>query len=148
MEPQSVARKDNELRIWMNSNLFSNASTLTRIRCLLDLCDGIDPADGEFTVSALIQVLEKDVDPIVRHEAAFALYKLYNRGQISGEHALEALCNSAQNDSSVVVRHESAESLGFFRFPQAFEVLNQLAYESEPDVAATARISLERLNEN
>jgi HEAT repeat protein len=147
METQFSPRSGEELRTWINSNLFSNVSTLTRIRCLLDLCDGIDRADGEFTEDALIQVLEKDIDPIVRHEAAFTLYKLYNRGQISGERALKSLCNSAYHDVSTVARHESAESLGFFRHPQAFETLNELLKDPNPDVVATARISLERLSE-
>ena len=147
MSSQNPNPKDKQLHEWMNTNLFSNQSTLTRIRCLLDLCDGVDRSDGDFAEDALIRVLKNDVDPIVRHEAAFTLYKLYNRQEIEGKRALEALCHSAFHDVSIVARHESTESLGFFNHPQAIETLQALSKDPNPDVVATALISLERLGQ-
>src|SRR6266498_4688141 len=145
--PMNTFVRDSEnFEAWLNSNLFSDKTTLTRIFCLLDLCGGIDPKSGDFTEDALVKVLLEDIDPIVRHEAAFALYKLYNMGQIIGMRAMDALCDAACNDISTVARHEAAESLGFFDFPKPIQTLQTLLNDPNPDVVATAKISLERLS--
>lgn len=133
-------------RAWIDSNLNADVTPLTRILCLLDLCAGVSPEDGEFIEGVLVRVLEKDTDPIVRHEAAFTLYKLSTMHHISGMQALESLCNSARSDISTVARHEAAESLGFFHDPRSLTTLQGLLNDPNPDVVATARISLERLS--
>src|SRR5690242_11536035 len=111
MDNKSSSRNQS-FRDWANQSLLTS-STLERIRCLLKICDGIAEEDREFTENILVRVLELDPDPIVRHEAAFALYKLNKKGQIAGKIALQALCKSARSDISTVARHEAAESLGF-----------------------------------
>lgn len=75
MKPNAKIQDSEKFRDWINNNLFSDATSLTRILCLLELCGGIEPSEGEFTEGSLIRVLEHDPDPIVRHEAAFTLYK-------------------------------------------------------------------------
>jgi HEAT repeat protein len=104
--------------------------------------------DPEYVEEVLVRVLASDADPVVRHEAAFVLGKLHQRGKISGQKALDQLCWSAFSDSSVIVRHESAETLGYFNDPRAAAALERLAADPNPDVAATAQIGLARLARN
>jgi HEAT repeat protein len=132
---------------WATANLSPDVMSLTRIKCIFEICDTVDALDGPFAEEIIIRVLEQDPDPIVRHEAGFALFKLYERGVISGDRAVQALCRSALEDTSTVVHHEAAESLGFFRHPQSFQTLQGLLQDPNIDVSATARISLERLND-
>lgn len=92
----------------------------------------------------LVNVLKNDPDGIVRHEAAFVLGHLYERGRIQGDQALLALCEVAKNDPSIVARHEAAESLSSFPHSAATAALRELLDDPIADVAATARIAIER----
>ena len=91
----------------------------------------------------LVTFLEEDPDPIVRHEAAFALGRLFGRGCIIGDLALDALCIAAKDDLSLVVRHEAAEAMAVFEYDRVSHVLEELLHDSEEDIVATARLALE-----
>ena len=92
----------------------------------------------------LVEVLGMDPDPIVRHEAAFAMGRLKTRDRIGGNVAAPALCASACKDSSLVVRHEATETLHCFEGKEVERTLVRLFHDDDPDIRATAAISLER----
>lgn len=100
---------------------------------------------GETVEEWLVSVLISDPHLVVRHEAAFVLGELYARKRIPGGVALKALCDVSKSDTSVVVRHEAAESLGNFDDPLACQTLNELMFDPNEEVVATARLSVERL---
>lgn len=125
--------------------LSHSAPPVERMDCLEELIEGDLDFDPEYVEEALVRILASDEDPVVRHEAAFILGKLHQRGKISGRRAIEQLCRSALSDSSVIVRHESAETLGYFDDPRAAAALEKLAGDPHPDVAATAQIGLARM---
>jgi len=117
----------------------------------MDLVEGLghadEPLDQQFLQYVLIQVLKKDPNAIVRHEAAFSLGSLHCRGRNFSGAAIEALCDAAQNDPSNVVRHEAAEVLGWIVSPKVRKVLELLLCDISDDVVDTARISLDRHNQ-
>lgn len=94
----------------------------------------------------LVEVLRNDSDPIVRHEAAFVLGRLKASDWIIGEFAVPALCAAACDDLSRVVRHEATETLPCFEGPEVDRTLRQLLQNDDPDIRATAAISVERQN--
>ncbi len=90
----------------------------------------------------LIRILNEDEDPVVRHEAAFALGLLTQRELIPGVEAVRALCRSALEDRSILVRHESTEALDAFSGPLVHETLEKLRDDPAEDVKATAELVL------
>ncbi len=100
--------------------------------------------DGDSMEHFLVNVLERDPDPIVRHEAAFVLRHLKTHRRISGNVAKRALCTSARKDESIVVRHEAMEALHCFEGEEVERTLLSMLEHDEPDIRATAAISLER----
>lgn len=123
----------------------SASSAFRRLEALENLASGIGGGDGARVEEILVNVLRADENPVVRHEAAFILGKLYESGDVRGEMTLGQLCDSALCDRSVVVRHEAAEVLGYFQAGRAIATLQILSDDPDPDISATARISLERL---
>ena len=106
-----------------------------------EACD-LDPSDLEHF---LVEVLGKDLDSIVRHEAAFVLGQLKKFGRIEGKISAQALCRAACDDESLVVCHEAAEALHSFEEEVVKFTLEQLLHHENRDIRATAVISLERL---
>jgi len=91
-------------------------------------------------IKMIIEALRKDPSPIVRHEAAFAL------GEIASIEAVEALAHAVLHDHSPLVRHESAEALGWIPTEASRRALEEALNDSDADVVATARISLDMHN--
>jgi HEAT repeat protein len=84
----------------------------------------------------LLRVLRADPDPVIRHDAAFAL------GAIMAEETQDALAAAAVADESFLVRHESLESLAFFaRTPVVMEALEQGLRDEHPEVRETAEMA-------
>jgi HEAT repeat protein len=129
----------------LSKELSVAASACQRMDILEKLVAGINGDDGRDVENLLVNILRADENPIVRHEVAFVLGKLYERGDIQGEITLAQLCDSALSDCSVVVRHEATEVLGCFSAVSAIETLQKLANDPNHDISATAQISLERL---
>ena len=103
---------------------------------------------GEFLENLLVNVLRTDLDPIVRHEAAFSLGKLMQRNAIPGRCASRQLCVSAVEDKSVIVRHEAIEALWCFKDLTVQTTVKTLLDDRHPDIRATAKITLERLQDS
>lgn len=124
----------------------SSGSAFRRLEALEELVGGAGGVDDAGRLEGIIvDVLRGDENPVVRHEAAFVLGKLYELGEVRGEMSLGQLCDSALGDGSVVVRHEAAEVLGSFDAGRAIATVRMLVDDPDPDVSATARLSLERL---
>jgi HEAT repeat protein len=90
----------------------------------------------------LSMIVDSDPDPVVRHEAAFALGELRRSGEIGDAAGRNSLCNAALNDKSILVRHEAAEALYCFGGPQVDAVLQQLLDDQSDDIKSTAAISI------
>jgi hypothetical protein len=99
------------------------ASERMKALCCIGACATAAAADSlERTLTA---VLYRNTNPIVRHEAAFILGKLYRAQRIRGTRALIALCEAANSDESVVVRHEALEVLAAFPHQRALNALQK-----------------------
>ena len=103
--------------------------------------------DSRLVEGVLVEVPRTDPNPIVRHEAAFGLGRLYSQHKAADSDRIDGLCAAALSDRSSVVRHEAAESLGEFPYPQARQSLRLLLDDPDEDVVETARISLARLSQ-
>jgi deoxyhypusine monooxygenase len=91
---------------------------------------------GEESIQTLSDVLLNDVDPLVKHEAAFSL------GQIGLASAVGALEKAMLTDSDAVVRHESAAALGSIGSAKAEQALKKALNDGDPIVSNSARASL------
>lgn len=89
----------------------------------------------------LVHVLERDEDPVIRHEAAFVLGKLKDRNTINGDLASRALCLTVNKDASLIVRHEALEALCSFEGEAVGALLEQFLDHENTDIRATAAIS-------
>ncbi len=136
---------NDDLESIMDRRLAPDVASHLRMDFVEELGRGAEPHQANLIEARLSRTLIYDNDPVVRHEAAFSLGKLYSQGCILGCVALESLCHVALNDTSIVVRHEALESLGCFPQLKAKEVLYSAIESSDLDVSATARISLARL---
>lgn len=116
------------------------ASERMKALCSIEAC--ATAANADLLERTLTAVLYHDTNPIVRHEAAFILGKLYKAQRISGKRALIALCEAADSDESVIVRHEALEALGAFPHQRALYALHKALSDPSADVIATAVISL------
>lgn len=129
----------------ITGKLDHNVSPAKRMDYLEVLNAGIDKRHGNAVEEILVNSLVNDDNPVVRHEVAFLLGRLYGIGSIVGKLALSALCKSVLEDVSPLVRHEAAESLAWFQNPEALNALKQLTQDPSPDVVATACIAIEQL---
>jgi HEAT repeat protein len=136
---------DPDLFKQLRKELSLAASACQRMDVLEKLVGGIDGDDNCRVEKFLVDILRADENPIVRHEAAFVLGKLYELGDVRGEITLSQLCDSSLSDCSVVVRHEATEVLGCFNSSRAIIALRILKDDPNQDISATAQISLERL---
>lgn len=110
-----------------------------------DLGSVTDAAHASEMEEVLVSILINDKNPVVRHEAAFSLGRLFSSGAIVGVSALEALKTSVTTDLSVIVRHESAEALGNFPCQEATKALQMALNDLYDDVIETAMLSLCRI---
>lgn len=124
---------------------FLRMSPAQRMDWVEDVADGSAHWRGSPLEDLLVAILTQDQHPVIRHEAGFVLGKMHTARRIEGKRALAALCSSALDDPSMVVRHECAEALAAFDGALVEEVLQRLMRDSDPDVAATAALSWERL---
>ncbi len=91
---------------------------------------------GEDSIATLCDVLLRDIDPLVRHEAAFSLGQI---GLSSGNWALQ---RALATDAEAIVRHESAAALGSVGSPSSEESLRLALEDKDEIVRNSARASL------
>ncbi len=96
------------------------------------------------TEQHLIKVLASHSHPITRHEAAFLLGNLRDKGKIHGSEGALALCAAAREDPSLVVRHESIEALYAYDGEDVAKTLDAMADDPESDIRLTAEITIAR----
>lgn len=105
-----------------------------------------DLADCEDDVRSMINLLENDGDPCVRHEAAAQLFRIEEKKPHLmtnlREQAIAALLDKAWHDESTVVRHESIEVLGYIGDQGCLKNLAELAMDENLDIRSTAEIAL------
>jgi len=130
------------------SELFSETVLASkRMEHIAAISRGTWGQDTQCIEEVVIRVMIGDSNSVVRHEAAFALGRLYRNHLIEGRLAVEALSRSAMSDPSLLVRHEAAESLGsFVPLECAVATLLELSKDDNDDLSSTAKIGLERLN--
>ena len=95
---------------------------------------------GEEAVNTISKVLTKDIDDLVRHEAAFSL------GQLGFTSGIKALSDAVKNDSSIFVRHEAAVALGVIGSEDARGILIDALNDSNEEVKKSAIVALANLD--
>lgn len=105
-----------------------------------------DLADCEDDVRSMLKLLETDVDPCVRHEAAAQIYRIEEKKPHLmtnlRDQAIATLIDKAWNDESTVVRHESIEVLGYLGDERSLKDLSELSTDKNLDISSTAEIAL------
>ena len=129
-------------RQYENSNekyfvqLLNHQDIVIRTRAVCILAD----IATELAVEEISKVLRTDVEPLVRHEAAFSL------GQLGFTSAIEPLTNAVESDPSFFVRHEAAIALGVIGSEKARDVLNGALNDTNEEVRKSANIALANLD--
>ena len=85
------------------------------------------------------QVLLKDDNVVVKHEACFQL------GENEFRDKIDALINSALHDPSELVRHEAIEALGLMKAFECDDVLRRCLKDKNEAVRQTAAFVIKQL---
>ena len=124
-------KKDKEFFV----NLLDNEDFVIRCRAVCILVD----MGGEDVVPYISNVLKKDSNELVRHEAAFSL------GQMCLRSGIKPLEDATRNDPSLFVRHEAAVALGVIGSQDARETLQKALTDSSEQVRDSAVVALSNL---
>lgn len=115
--------------------LLENEDFVIRCRAVCILVD----MGGEDVVPYISNVLKKDPNELVRHEAAFSL------GQMCLRSGIKPLEDATRNDPSLFVRHEAAVALGVIGSQEARETLQKALLDSSEQVRDSAVVALSNL---
>lgn len=96
----------------------------------------------EASINALAKALFTDPSPIVRHECAFALGETA-AAKLAGPYLIKAI----ENDKSIFVRHESLIALGTLGDKSFIPFLKKFLHDKEQDIAESAEIAIQRIEE-
>jgi deoxyhypusine monooxygenase len=126
---------DNKNEFYFKDLLKHNDSIVrTRAVCIL-----ADIAGGD-AIDAISRVLKSDINPLVRHEAAFSL------GQLGFTAGIQALADAVRSDPSLFVRHEAAIALGVIGSESARKTLNEALDDESEEVRESALVALANLD--
>jgi HEAT repeat protein len=89
----------------------------------------------------LTSVLQKDPSPLVRHEAAFAI------GCVGDKGCLPVLRDALTADTSFLVRHEVAMALSELGGGEDIRVLKKGLSDKSREVAISCRVAIQRISE-
>lgn len=96
-------------------------------------------------INLIINILDDDPDPCVRHEAAAQLFRIELKKndllQNLKSKAIEILFRKATTDPSIVVQHESIEALAYLVGPEHLEQLRVFIDSNDLDIQSTATIA-------
>ena len=92
------------------------------------------------SIPILRKILKHDINPLVRHEAAFTM------GQLGYDSATDVLVYAMLNDDNVLVRHESAAALGSVGDESSRRALVKATNDIDEFVAQSALVALLNLD--
>jgi deoxyhypusine monooxygenase len=95
---------------------------------------------AENAVKPIGDVLKRDTNALVRHEAAFSL------GQLGFTSGIQALSDAVENDPSFFVRHEAAVALGVIGSEDARGTLERALADESEEVRESAEVALANLD--
>ena len=94
-------------------------------------------------VSKLLEILEFDPSPMIRHEVCFQIYKvcssyprIYEKRHKS---ILKKLMERYSLEESMLVRHEILEIIPYFGEPETLLEIKKIFNDKEPDIRSTAK---------
>lgn len=93
------------------------------------------------SLNALIKGLFTDPSPIVRHEFAFSLGET-SHSELAGKYLMKAV----ETDKNIFVRHEAILALATLGRPEFKKFIKKFLDDTEPEMAESAKIALQRLN--
>lgn len=108
-----------------------------RIQAAFHLENALD----DDSLNVLIKGLFSDPSPIVRHEFAFSLGET-SHPEIAGP----ALMKAVEEDENIFVRHEAILALATLGRPEFREFIEGYLDDPEPEMAESAKIALQRLD--
>ena len=88
----------------------------------------------------MVEILNKDTNGVVKHEAAFQI------GLRNMREKLPDLINAIKNDPDILVQHEGIEALGLMRDYDNIPLLAQLTQDKDKSVSQTAKFVIKRLD--
>lgn len=89
----------------------------------------------------LIQIVDRDESPLVRHEAAFAL------GCVGDDSCRDILKRTLADDQSFLVRHEAAMALGELGTSDDLAALELGLNDESREVSISCEVALNRILE-
>lgn len=91
-------------------------------------------------LTKVMDILSADVDPIVRHEAAYIL------GELGGDEATKGLISAIHTDANKFVVHEAMLALGTTGDYSQREMVRSFIDNEDEDLRRTASITLQRFD--
>lgn len=95
--------------------------------------------NSESSIDILLQALEQETNPIVKHEIIFCL------GEVASNRVVPSLITHMLRDDNVFVKHEAALALATLGEKDAADAIQKLMDHYNPDVVESAEIALDRL---
>lgn len=128
--PSSLAEEMERIRL-----IYMRGSESTKYKLLTELIE------MEFVGARplIIEVLESDYSPLLRHEAAFGL------GIMGEQPDHEILIKAMLNDPHEMVRHEAAIALAEIGGEESLRALEEVTKDTSDAVAASARFALQNI---
>ncbi len=115
--------------------IYREGDESTRYKVLTELIDMHYHAAPEL----LVEALQKDPSPLVRHEAAFGLGALRQRS------CIHALVRAMLHDQNLMVRHEAAIALADIGDETTLGALERATRDECPEVVSSARYALQNV---
>ena len=116
-----------------------------RMTALENLFRWLSKEEARDTIDVFTNLFAKEPNSVVKHEFAFVLGRICQKGWCEKERILPSLVDAAFTDPSPLVRHEAAEALRCFNIDDVGDALTRLSEDSNPDVASTAALVRDQL---
>lgn len=128
-------------------SIFNSLHTkIEKLRLIENLDTIYDQYTPESVEAGLLEIVQHDENPVIRHEAAFHLGKLNSTLTFNEKKIIEIFEHVLNSDRSIVVKHEVLEALGFLDSPESIALLTRYSQHSDPDISTSADLSLNRIS--